>query len=707
MICQATWRRDRRRARGFLTVLGVCGALLLGGCGGSGGSSSNSGMSQSAAGQNGTAMVTLTDNPGDFLSYVVNVDSLQLTRADGTVVETVPVTTQVDFAELVNLSEIISTPQVPAGNYVTVTLTLDYTAANIVVDNGTMSGLPVTKILNASGAPLSSPVKMTLELPANQPLVVTPGTVANLALDFNLAASNALVTYPAPLNPVVDTSPATPPAVYIGSITSSSAIAVEVSPALAASLTPDTSKQIRVRGPLAGVDTTTNSYTIDVRPFYNGSGSQGTFTVDTSPSTTFAINGTSYSTQAGGIAALNALVNTTPPTLTLAYGTFDVSTGTFTANQVFAGSSVPGGNLDSVEGTVIARTNTASGATLTVTRGRLCHHDQGGFDHAFRHTITVLVGPGTTVTEDGQTGSFTIADISVGQHLQVFGKYSGSSDDDSQGSGSWGSASWGWGNEPGMGTLDATVTGGYARLTVTPALGMYGSTAANGSAGSVVTMSLQTLDNLPAMAFTFAGTGVSSGQDATVSTYTVGVPSALSIPSLGMGAPIAFRGFVSPFGTADGTSTPIVPDFAALTLINYSGTNAQLLLGWMPPGVPDPFSGLSSSSTTLVMTQSTLASAVWYRLRLGPESIPASTLTSGLTLAADTSATMTQFAIVHLSSQMIDTYSSFGALLTALYADLNPSMGTAPTVLGLFATGPYDSSGSELSVDRALFALSD
>jgi hypothetical protein len=34
---------------------------------------------------------------------------------------------------------------------------------------------------------------------------------------------------------------------------------------------------------------------------------------------------------------------------------------------------------------------------------------------------------------------------------------------------------------------------------------------------------------------------------------------------------------------------------------------------------------------------------------------------------------MTQFGIVHLSSETIDTYSSFGALLSALYADLTTS----------------------------------
>ena len=696
---QSVWRRQRQ-ITGFLRPLGLCAALLLAACGGSGGSSSlgssagansgnsQTGSSQTGSSQTGAAMITLTDDPGDFLSYVVTVDSLQLTRSDGTVVETVPNTTQVDFAQLVDLAEIVSAEQIPDGEYTTVTLTLDYTSANIVVDNGTASGLAVTNILNSAGGALASPVQMTLQLPPGDPLVITAGAIANLALDFNLAATNTLVTYPAPLNPVVDTTPATSPAVYIGSITTSLGLAVEVSPALAASLVPDTTRQIRVRGPLVSVSTSADTYTIDVRPFFNASGSQGTFTVNTSPSTTFTINGTGYNTQAGGIAALNALANTTPPTLTLAYGAFNVSTGTFTASEVLAGSSVTGGNLDSVEGTVVARTDSGSGDTLTVSRGRIFRAWQGGFLPIFNRNVTVDIGSGTLVTEDLQSGPFSIANISVGQHLQVFGKFSDPS---------------------GAPVLDAAVAGGSARLMVTSLWGMYASNTGNGGAGSVVTLNLESLDGLPPSAFNFAGTGVTSAQDATASSYTVGVPSALLPTAWTPGAPARFAGFVAPFGTADGTSTPIVPDFSAITLVNYTGADTVLLLGWMPPGTAAPFASLSNTSTSLTLTQSTLQSAAWYRFSLGPESIAATTLTSGLTLTADTSpaAAMTQFGIVHVMSRKIDTFATFGALVSALYGDLNPGTGTAPTVLGAFADGPYDPTTFVLSVDRLSVALND
>ena len=85
----------------------------------------------------GAAVVTITDAPGDFLSYTVNIVSLKLQRDDGTVVETLPVTTAVDFATLVDLTEVISARQIPPGKYVAGTVTLDYAGATIVVDDGT------------------------------------------------------------------------------------------------------------------------------------------------------------------------------------------------------------------------------------------------------------------------------------------------------------------------------------------------------------------------------------------------------------------------------------------------------------------------------------------------------------------------------------------------------------------------------------------
>ena len=676
ILCDSARSRGQKLFARLITGLAVGGMLILGACGGSsvgsgGGTNMNSTM--------GTAMVTLTDMPGDFLSYVVTVDSLQLTRADGTVVETVTRSTPVDFAKLVNLSEIISAPQVPAGSYVSATLTLDYSAAGIVVDNGTAGGIsvPVANIYNGKGtALLSSPVTMTLTLPTGKPLIITPHTVANFALDFNLLATNTVVPVPVTMPPAAVTS-------------STTAVQVWVNPALSVSLMPDTTKQIRVRGPLVSVDTTNNTYTIDVRPFYNSTGMHGQFAVKTSGTTTFTINGTAYNTQTAGIAALNAL---SAGTLTAAYGSFDVASGTFTASAVLAGTSVPGSSLDSLEGTVTAVTVNSDGtSTLTVTHGSICRAEQEGDDHEgddFSRSVAVTVGPKTTVTEQGQGGSFSAADISVGQHLQLFGTYS---------------------NTPGSRTLDAS--NGSAFLMLTPLWGLvqpntpatFATTPfmANGTQYNGITLMLQALDGQPPSAFKFAGTGTSAANDANPAAYTVGVPSVLSITNLNSG-PARFYGFVTPFGTAKIPAPP--PDFSAVTLVNYANTAAKLLVDWDHPGPTLPFGPLPLSATTgLVLSQTTLQSAEHDVIRIGPQSINPSMLSAGVTLQANAAATMTQFAIAHRSSWKFESFSSFADLVSALNADLN---GTT-TLLDVFASGPFNSTTGTLSVDQMLIDLSD
>jgi Domain of unknown function (DUF4382) len=655
--------------RNLSLIAGFGCALLLAACGG-GGSMNGASTVPPSTSTNGVAMVTLTDQPGDFLSYMVNVVSLQLTRADGTVVQTLPATTTVDFAQLVNLSEVISAQQVPSGSYTGVSMTLDYSGASIVVDNGA-SGLtvPAANIINgATMSPLVSPnsqVTLTLQLPSGAPLVVNNGTISNLALDFNLAASDTV-------------APAS-----ITSTTLASAVTVTVTPMLVASLTPDTSKQIRVRGPLASVTNTSSqtSYTVTVWPFFTAAGNMGQVVVYTTATTSFTLNGTAYTGNAG----LAALAMLPTGTLTVAYGTLDTTAHTFTAAQVFAGSSVPGAGLDSAEGTVISR----SGNTFTLSNsflepragadlegGEVMAQDMGandmsggsggGFGH-FGGALTVTVAAATTVSEDGQSGSFGPQDISVGQHLQAFGTF-------------------------GMGasgrTLDAS--SGSVRLMITPLWGQFTSTASG-----VVTVNLESLDGRDPMLFNFAGTGTSSANDATPGAYTVNVPAALTIPTLSAGFPVAFTGFVTPFGAAP-------PDFAALSLVNYTSTDARLLLGWMPPGITAPFAA-PLSATNVMMTQATLQGASEHVIRIGPSQFDPSTVSAGLTFTPNASASFMAYAIAHRMSWQFQVYNSFSDFITALSGDLNGST----ALLAVYGEGPYDESTGVLSVNVMAVMLSD
>jgi hypothetical protein len=625
--------------------LWLAAAWVLAACGGSGGGMSSSGPAQStpqACSNCGMAMVSMTDAPGDFISYMVKVVSLQLKRSDGTVVETVPVTTQVDFAQLVNLSEIVSAEQIPAGSYVSAAMTIDFSSATIVVDNGT-TGVTIAagSVINgATSLPLAAPnptqMTLTLDLSRNK-FVVTEHAIANLALDFNLAASNAI----APSN----TNPMT----------------VTVNPVLTASLVPDATKQIRVRGPLVSVDSGTSSFIINVRPFFNSSGDGGQFTVNTTSTTTFSINNAS-STGGAGLTQLAALA---AGTAVVAYGTWDKSTETFTASSVLAGSSVPGMMHDSVEGTVLSRT----GNILTVSNGVIFPMEEGEGEDDMRYArqVTVTVGSGTTVTEDGQMGSFTIQDISVGQHLQLSGKIGQDSS--------------------GNPTVDATA--GSARLMVTSVSGTVTALAAN-----LVTVNLQILDGQSPTRFNFAGSGTSSANDATAAAYSVAVPSALATTGLSVGAPVRFFGFVAPFGQAP-------PDFNASTLLNFAGTHALLNLKWALPGSTAPFATLSG--TELLISQAVLQTTTEHFIRIGFVSLDPTTLTGGLTLVPDPSASSLWLAIAHIKSENIETFSTFADFTAALMTDLN---GTSP-VMHIAGDGPYDSTSGTLSVDQMIVLIND
>jgi hypothetical protein len=618
----------------------------LAACGGSGGgmsSMSSSGPAQStspACSNCGMAMVSMTDAPGDFISYMVNVVSLQLKRADGTLVETVPVTTQVDFAQLVNLSEILSAEQIPAGNYVSASLTIDFSGATIVVDNGT-TGVTIAagSVINgATSMPLAAPnptqMTLTLDLSHNN-FVVTEHAIANLALDFNLAASNTIAPS--------DTNPMT----------------VTVNPVLTASLVPDATRQIRVRGPLVSVDTSTSSYIVNVRPFFNSSGTAGQFTVNTTSTTNFSINNVSSM----GSAGLTQLAAVAAGTIVVAYGAWDKTSQTFTATNVLAGASVAGMMHDSVEGTVLSRT----GNTLTVADGVIfpIETDGDADDMRWSRQVAVTVGTATMVTEDGQMGAFTIQDISVGQHLQLSGKLGQDSS--------------------GNPTLDATA--GSARLMETTLSGTVTALAAN-----LVTVNLQTLDGQVPARFNFAGTGTSTTNDASATAYSVAVATALSTASLSVGAPVRFAGFVAPFGQAP-------PDFNASTLLSFAQTRALLDLKWQPGGSTAPFATLTS--TELLITQAMLQTTTEHFVRIAFESFDPTTLATGLELVPDPAAASLWLAIAHIKSQTSENFSAFADFTAALTTDLN---GTN-AVVQIAADGPYDSTSGTMSIDQMVVLI--
>ncbi len=296
----------------------------------------------------------------------------------------------------------------PEGNYSQALVTLDYSSAQIIYDNGTVDGLALSPI-NASGQAMGQ-VTLLLYLDPSDQLGVVRGSSGRLSLGFNLAASNVV-------------------SVANGTVT--------VMPLIAASTQSLDSKVVRIRGPLGSVNSSSTGFTSGIVPFDFGNAGAGSLGVSAQSVTTFEINGTPSTGSAGmtAMAALKAGVmveafgtlttssssssslldgstdtaasttnvstcsdGTTPVTgatgvLTCADGatlttspedtpdtggSLTATTVNFSASQVLAGSSVQGEGFDRVSGIVTGR----SGDTLTIDEGTLPH--QRGRQHPGR-----------------------------------------------------------------------------------------------------------------------------------------------------------------------------------------------------------------------------------------------------------------------------------------------------------------------------------
>jgi hypothetical protein len=495
----------------------------------------------------GAVNIGVTDAAGDFLSYTVDVTSLTLTKADGAVVETLPQKTRIDFAQLVDLTEFVTGATIPAGNYVSAKVQLDYSNADIEVDNG--SGTPVKvaagNIRDGQGNPVTT-MSMTVQLDNAKPLPIVPGIPALFDLDFNLSASNS-----------VDMSvPATP--------------IVTVSPLLVADVNPDAPKPHRIRGPLDSVNTQAGTFTLVLRPFNLVQGDHGRLTFATNANTTFEIDQLSYVGNAG----VTALAAKTRFTATVAIGTFDLPNRRFIATEVLAGSSVAFGTDDALVGNVISRGNSTTffvkGAELVRSTGTLI----------FRDTVTVTVGGNTKMLKEGQgticsapSTACTTNDISVGQRVAVLGTLTNTT----------------------VGATAMDATGGLVRLLVTQLNGHSNGTPAP---GGPVAMTLDRIDGRPIGLFDFTGTGT-VGNDANPNSYQVAT-GPLSLSGITTSTPLKVRGFVQPFGQATATD-----DFNAITLINTTNAPATLVVSWVPLQAT-PFNSYPTGGLVVNLTNSVL-----------------------------------------------------------------------------------------------------
>lgn len=475
-----------------MLLAGFVVAVNLTACGGGGSAS------EEAEGQ---VVVSLTDAPGDFATYTVDVVSIRLTHADGREVETLPLSTRVDFAQYTELTEFLTAATVPNGRYVRGSLLLDYSNADIQVEDASGNATPVTNIVDVNGDPITT-LEVNVRLEGRSALPVAPGIPKNLMLDFDLEQSNSVV--------------------FDGE-----QVIVTVEPVLIAEVDPQVPRIHRLRGPLKQVSVDHSAFEIYIRPFFHriGIGQRlfGSLRVLTSDQTFYEIDGVGYQ-GADGLQVLDTIAQYTG---VIVKGDLRFAPLRFEAREVYAGSSVPGGTMDLVRGTVTSRTGDqiiVRGATVFRTDSVVVFNDN----------VTVTLDESTTVLKQLNVGSFGIQDISVGQRIAVFGTITNDQVSD----------------------LQMSAANGYARMNLSA---LRGSVVALPDETSDLILNLSSINGRSISLYNFTGTGT-DGSDADPANYEVD-SGALPLDTITVDETVGVGGFPTPFGTAPS-------DFTAQTVVS-------------------------------------------------------------------------------------------------------------------------------------------
>lgn len=478
-------------------------AAMLAACGGGGGSSDDGGS------DSGQVALGITDAEGDFLSYSVDVTSIKLVNANGTTVEVVPAATRIDFAQYTDVTEFFSVATVPVGEYISATMVLDYSNADIFVEDALGTSVEAAA-LDADGNPLTT-LQVSIELPADQPLRVVRGAPANMVIDFDLSASNEITRW--------------------------SPVQVTVDSVLLADVQWDGSREMRARGLLQSVDTAANEFAIELLPFNHRGGAFGNVTVQVEDTTIYHVDGVDYS-GADGLAAL-ATLGEDAPVVVLGDVSNSDDVRTYSADFVYAGTSVPWAGRDAIKGTVLVR----EGDTLIV-RG-IAFDGDDSYEH-FHDDIVVNLAADTNVTR--QIPGFDVLDISaisVGSRIELVGDLFAAGD---------------------AAVIDTTA--GHVHVLVSEVTGKVE------QATPYVALNVAGIDRRDVGIFDFAGTGVDASSDADPAFYEIDTQSLL-LEGVNVGEWVMLRGFASAYGTAPA-------DFIAYSVMDPAmlPESAHLILTW-------------------------------------------------------------------------------------------------------------------------------
>lgn len=477
----------------IMTIRHLLSALLLAalaGCGGGGGAAAPDPAPPAPAPEavRGDLAIALTDAEGDFLVYEVGVERIDLTTLSGNRVVTVPASSRIDFAELTELSELLTIASIPAGVYSAVTLQLDFTGAVVLLQDERGEVREAT-LQNTDGAPLGT-VPVPLRLDPERPVRIAAGTIARVSLDFDLDASNEVLSY----DPAV----------------------VAVSPFVVAMPEFDTSRDLRVRGVLETV-AEDGEITVEVRPWRRRPATVGSVSFTTDAETAWEIDDATFVGDAG----LEALAEVAPGTALAAVG--PVADGELVADTVRVGAAVPGAAADVLTGTVLARSTDGAGDVLTLGGVRI---DAVAGPDRFLRRAELHIGDQTRVRARGNEGVRELgsAALSVGSRLVVEAIDAA----------------------PATEAPDALPA--FDATTATVLLRRSALTAEVVNADPLM-VDIARLDGRRPGAFDFTGTAADPTDDADPDAYEVGA-GALGVVDLDVGDVVRVRGLVGDFGAA-------------------------------------------------------------------------------------------------------------------------------------------------------------
>jgi hypothetical protein len=605
----------------------------------------------------GTPIITFSVTPGPYEAYIVEIDSIQLNRSDGTPVYPLLQPQIVDFTKLGDMPEVFGAPATLEGTYTSAAITVNYStlypqyqsAAQIFVNVNGQSNIvsPVTPVTSTSTTPLvATTVTYTVKFDPAHPLVIKRGISTPLDFNFDLSAGSSVLN------------------------TTTSPSQLTVSPFISASTEPNYTRPLRARGVYVTTDTVNNNnFTMNARSFFDTQGSPvGAIEIQTNDNTAYNINGVTYKGTAG-LAQINKLqVNT----IVEAYGTFgDLNNvkPNFVATQVYAGVAVENVLTDRITGTVSSRVGNILHIQGAEIEGRNFNVPIGVVV-SFQPDLTLTVADTTLVTVDGHPELQNVSNqyLSVGQQVDIEAVQAVNSSNtvitDANGNATW----------------DAST--GLVRLTPTTGWGVQNAAPTSGLAAN-----LFTLGGYEPTLLSFAGTGSDPRA------YTIDT-AGLDTSALATGPLFRFDGFVTPFGMAP-------PDFKAESVTAALATDQVLTVEWTTAGTGTPF--VTKDANGLVVNISGGSLGTTPTVQTGPLYVQNAAMTINLTSSMGNPIIVPdptlngQFTIGNpMSTTGLAVFHDYTGFLN----DLNTVLNGTNTIQKLVAVGKYDSGTNTFTAYR-------